>query len=245
MPNRQPAPTHEAEIAHEVSAIVASVTQGDAPLQPATVVELARVAVPGAEHAGLTLLRPERPPSTLASSGPVPRSVDRLQYELDDGPCLDAATGPAVTLSPDVAEDRRWTLFGPRCAAETGVRSVLALRLPVGGADHAALNLYAEDLDAFSPRDVIQGSLLAPLAALVLESHLRRRDVADLRAALETSRTIGMAIGILMTTHRVDRVGAFTLLRQASMDLNAKLRDVAAEVADTGTLPDPRPPRRS
>ena len=82
------------------------------------------------------------------------------------------------------------------------------------------------------------------LAALVIESHVRRADNTNLRAALESSRTIGMAVGILMTTFRADRETAFALLRSTSMTLNATLRDVAGEVADTGALPVPRPSRR-
>ncbi len=88
---------------------------------------------------------------------------------------------------------------------------------------------------------MVRGSALA---ALVIESHVRRADNTNLRAALESSRTIGMAVGILMTTFRADRETAFALLRSTSMTLNATLRDVAGEVADTGALPVPRPSRR-
>jgi hypothetical protein len=38
---------------------------------------------------------------------------------------------------------------------------------------------------------------------------------------------------------------AFTLLRTASKHLHRKLREVAADVVDTGILPDLRPPPRN
>ena len=55
--------------------------------------------------------------------------------------------------------------------------------------------------------------------------------------ALTSSRQISTAVGIIMTTHRVQSEQAFELLRRASMDLNVKLRDVAEEVTLTGELP--------
>ncbi|MGG5258289.1 ANTAR domain-containing protein [Phycicoccus avicenniae] len=229
----------ERALAEHVAGVAAAIlTAEHEPVSPDLVVRLAGIAVPDAGHAGLTLLRGERHPVTVAASGPVPLAVDELQYASREGPCLDAAAGPTVTLSADVGADDRWPDFGPACVRDTGVHSVLALRLPLGGTDHAALNLYAEATDAFSPADVVTGSVLAPLAALVLEAHLRRQDVGNLRAALESSRTIGMAVGILMANHRVGRDEAFSLLREASMALNTKVRDVAAEVTDTGTLPE-------
>jgi AmiR/NasT family two-component response regulator len=46
-----------------------------------------------------------------------------------------------------------------------------------------------------------------------------------------------MAIGVLMGRGNLTRGEAFTLLRSASQHLNRKLRDIAAEVVDTGELP--------
>lgn len=235
----------QSAVAQHVADIAATLTADHQPVSPEAVVGLARIAIPRAGHAGLTLVREQRRPVTVAASGRVPRAVDELQYVRREGPCLDAAIGPSVTLSGDVGRDPRWPVFGPDCVRANGVHSVLALRLPIGGADHAALNLYAEDVDTFSPEDVVAGSVMAPLAALVLEAQLRRQDVHHLRAALESSRVIGMAVGILMSSRRMTREEAFELLRDASMALNAKLRDVAGEVADTGSLPDlpDSPPR--
>lgn len=45
-------------------------------------------------------------------------------------------------------------------------------------------------------------------------------------------------MGILMTRYRVTRDQAFDLLRITSQRSNRKLRDIAAEVGDTGILAD-------
>lgn len=63
-----------------------------------------------------------------------------------------------------------------------------------------------------------------------------QREVANLQIALQTSREIGAAIGILMANHRVSQAQAFDLLRTASQHRHYKLRDLAAEVALTGDL---------
>jgi len=52
-----------------------------------------------------------------------------------------------------------------------------------------------------------------------------------------------MAIGVLMGRGGMTQDEAFALLRRASQHLHRKLREVAAEVVDTGQLPD-RPQRR-
>jgi AmiR/NasT family two-component response regulator len=57
-----------------------------------------------------------------------------------------------------------------------------------------------------------------------------------LRIALQNSRDIGTALGILMNRHKITRDTAFDLLRSASQRSNRKVRDLAHEVIETGTL---------
>jgi signal transduction histidine kinase/DNA-binding response OmpR family regulator len=58
-----------------------------------------------------------------------------------------------------------------------------------------------------------------------------------LRTALDSSRTIGTAIGVLMTTYRLTAPAAFQLLVAASQSTNRKLRDIATDVTTTHQLP--------
>ncbi len=71
---------------------------------------------------------------------------------------------------------------------------------------------------------------------------LQRLDAADteaanLRRALDHSRDIGAAVGVLMALRKVSREEAFDLLRRASQDQNRKLSDLALDVLNTGELP--------
>lgn len=75
----------------------------------------------------------------------------------------------------------------------------------------------------------------------ILET-LERLDAADteaahLRRALDHSRDIGAAIGVLMAMRKVTRDEAFELLRRASQNQNRKLHDLSLEVLSTGELP--------
>lgn len=58
----------------------------------------------------------------------------------------------------------------------------------------------------------------------------------NLQEALQASREIGMAMGILIERHKLTSEQAFDQLRGASSRRNVKLRDVAKEVLYTGEL---------
>jgi AmiR/NasT family two-component response regulator len=65
-----------------------------------------------------------------------------------------------------------------------------------------------------------------------------RAEADHLRRALESSRTIGAAMGIVMATHMVSLEEAFEMLREVSQNHNRKLRDIAVDVVEQGCLPD-------
>lgn len=224
-------------IVEQLHEVVVRLTGSGEPITTEVVVELAALAIPHAHHCGLTLLRPGHQPSTIAASDDLPQEVDELQYRLDEGPCLDAATGPALLQSDDISHDQRWPRFGPRCTQATGVRSMLSLRLPVSGDDFAGINYYSTEVAAFTEVDVLVASVIVPLAALAVEAHLRQYDYQNLKNALASSRHISTAVGIVMATRRVSGEEAFALIRKASMDLNRKVHDVADVVNHTGELP--------
>ena len=202
-------------------------------------VQLAAQLLPHSDHCAITLIRPKGPPRTIAVTDELPEAVDALQYRVREGPCLDAADAAAVVLADDLAADDRWPRFAPMCVDQTGVRSMLSLRLAVRGSDRAGMNFYARRVKAFDELDVRVGSILATFAALAVEVELHDRDTADLEAALRTNRQIGMAIGIVMATEKVTESDAFQLLRTASNHLNRKLVDIAEHVRLTGSLPGP------
>jgi hypothetical protein len=176
--------------------------------------------------------------STAASTDDVALRADALQYEIGSGPCVDAILDDNVYVTEDVAHDERWPQWGRQVSTELGLHSVLAYRLTLlddSGAV-AALNVFSDRPRAFDGRAVGTGLVLATHGSLLVTAQLARDKASNLLRAMESNRDIGVAMGILMHRHRLDREQAFAVLRVASQDSNRKLAEVASEVADTGTL---------
>ncbi len=66
-----------------------------------------------------------------------------------------------------------------------------------------------------------------------------------LERALQSNRTIGMAMGVLMNQYKITQDEAFDLLRMASQHGHRKLVDVAMDVTETGILELPPLPSRA
>lgn len=108
----------------------------------------------------------------------------------------------------------------------------------------SAIDALAAGADDYVVKPFAPAELLARVRVHVELSRLRARalaqaedEVANLRQAVATNREIGAAVGIVMHDRRVTADDAFAVLRKASQDANRKLRDVAAEVVETGRVP--------
>jgi hypothetical protein len=202
----------------------------------ATISTLGLETVDGAEHAGITVLKRGQF-DTRAATSDLPLRVDAIQYQLNSGPCVDAILDESLYRTGDLAVDPRWPDFGARAVAETGVRSMLAFRLFTEEDEvTAALNLYSTQRDAFTEGAAFSGLVLATHGALALTAARRQDRITTLQQAVESNREIGVAIGVLMATHLLTQQQAFDLLRMTSQRKHRKLRDIAALVAETGTL---------
>ncbi|MBW3651647.1 MAG: GAF domain-containing protein, partial [Actinobacteria bacterium] len=118
----------------------------DATLQK--IVSRAVGTINGCESAGISLIE-KRKITTAASSNDTPEQVDAIQYETDQGPCLEAIRDHEVLCTDDLAGDERWPDFASRAANETGVRSMLSFRLFAESDTMGALNLYSKVPGAF------------------------------------------------------------------------------------------------
>ena len=83
-------------------------------------------AVPGAEYAGITLADRHGKLETPAATDPLVHDVDALQYELGQGPCVDAVQGRWQARSDDLRVDVRWPKYGP-VAADLGIMSQMGI----------------------------------------------------------------------------------------------------------------------
>ena len=201
--------------------------------------------VPGCHAASVTVLDENARPSTIAATAEETYELDRRQYELHDGPCLDAARRQQVNRWSLKEAEQRWPDF-TRLADEMGLRSYLSAGLGWAGRPLGALNLSSRHTDGFGQLDEKLMSLFTvPAAAAIVASsrYARARDLAEqLEQALRSRAVIDQAIGIVMAESRCAADEAFAVLARASNNRNMKLRELAAEiVARVGRRPSPRP----
>ncbi|MFE6409786.1 GAF and ANTAR domain-containing protein [Streptomyces sp. NPDC057837] len=169
---------------------------------------------------------------TLAVFGDMVEESDRLQGELGEGPCFDAARrvdGERLFRIADMTVPQpSWPRFS-RAARDLGIGSMTGVLLYTDRQDFGALNLYSRRPGAFGEDIETAGWLLASHAAVALAT---ARTVDQLEHALETRHAIGEAMGILMERHRLGEDEAFGVLRRLSQEHNVKLRDVARRVQE-------------
>ncbi len=206
------------------------------------IVEHAAVIIASAEDAAITVKRGSQRYHTVASTSELPLEVDAIQYRTLEGPCLQALEQHHVFRSDDLGADARWPRFGSEATARTEVVSMMSHRLFLEDSDAiGALNLYSRKPAAFADLESTALDDLATHCAIALTTVAEREQNQHLRAALESNRDIGVAIGILMATKLLTKQQAFDALRITSQHTHRKLHLVALDVAETGELADFKP----
>src|SRR6476661_4612266 len=189
----------------------------------AEVASFAVRAIPGADGAGVTLLRVDRPDNmvaALAASAPFVAEIDEIQYvTLHEGPCITAALERRTVRSGSLGGERMWPRFGPR-VGRLGVHSALSLPLLLPGQVVGAINAYAHAKDVFDEHAAELGELFAaPAAVAVHNAQLLAQAVtltSQLQAALSTRPVIDQAVGLLRGRSGGSTDDAFAQLRAIS-----------------------------
>lgn len=188
------------------------------------IVRAAAETVPGADHAGVTLLRPGGEIVSQAVSHDAINAVDQLQATYREGPCVTALWDEHTVAVEDMAaEASRWPRFAPE-AVKGGIGSMLSFQLFAREDSLGALNLYAGQARGFTADSHTLGGLFAMHAAAALGE---AQHIAQLHHALETRDVIGQAKGVLMERFGIDAEQAFAMLVRSSQQTNMKLVAVA------------------
>lgn len=95
------------------------------------IADLATHLVAGAVTCGITIANAGRI-ITVASSNQLGSLLDEQQYDLDEGPCLEALRTGEVVSAPDLATETRWGGY-PQIAMAHGVSAILSNPLAVRG----------------------------------------------------------------------------------------------------------------
>jgi len=196
------------------------------------VADLAVRCLPSCDAVGVTLVA-DGEATTHAATGGLVYEVDHYQYDIDDGPCLQAVRDGQPYEVEDMALSARWHDFCQH-AAERGIQSSLSLPLVVRGEALGALNLYARHARAFTPADRETALMFAVQAAVVLANAQTFaagvRLAHQLREALDSRAVIDQAIGVVIAQRQCEADEAFERLRERSQHTHRKLRLVAADV---------------
>ncbi|MCV7178949.1 GAF and ANTAR domain-containing protein [Mycolicibacterium sphagni] len=196
-------------------------------------------AIPGADGAGVTLLRVDRVDNmieALAASAPFVAEIDEIQYvALNEGPCITAALERRTVRSGSLGGEKLWPRFGPR-VGRLGVHSALSLPLLLQDQVVGAINVYAHDKDVFDEHAAELGELFAkPAAVAVHNAQILAKATAlaaQLQTALSTRPVIDQAIGLLRGRTGRSAEEAFAQLRSISQTEHRKLGDVAQRIVD-------------
>jgi GAF domain-containing protein len=196
-------------------------------------------AIPGADGAGVTLLRIDRGANVveaLAASHPFVRAIDEIQYvTLNEGPCITAALERRTVRSGSLGGEKMWPRFGPR-VGRLGVHSVLSLPLLLPGQVVGAINVYARSKDVFDDHAAELGELFAAPAAVAVHNAQVLAQALTLTRQLQTALlnrpVIDQAVGLIRGRTGATSEEAFARLRAISQTENTKLLTVAQRMVD-------------
>ncbi|MFI6936951.1 ANTAR domain-containing protein [Streptomyces sp. NPDC050287] len=194
-----------------------------------TAVRLAVTLLPGADHAGISVIERSHHRRTVAWTDEVVRSAEAGHTSGAQAPYWGHLwTAPVVRLEDSEADD------GGALLAELGLRSALSLRLRADRRRLTVLTAYSRKPRAFDEAATRVGRLFTAHVSLALDSATVREQLTE---AMRTRDLIGQATGILMERMDMDAAEAFESLVKASQRENIKLRDLARRIVDAHNAP--------
>jgi hypothetical protein len=189
----------------------------------------------GVDGAAMSLLTATPARETLWATDPTAELLEDLQFTLNEGACMEAATTGRVVAVPDVrdtAQTARWPIFAAAVADQCEARALFALPLRWGALDIGVLDLYRlrpGDLDAAQRRDAVGAAETASLLILG-----QRTDPGGgegwLDHALGGRAEIHQATGMVLVQLGVSPTDAIARLRAYAFVRRMLLIDVAREV---------------
>ena len=190
----------------------------------------AKETVPGIDAVSVTLRHPDGTFETVAATDSLSAECDRLQYELGEGPCVDAAGGKGLVLSVDVGSDPRWRRYGPLAAGRFSVMAQFAYTMFAAQHAFGGLNLYSTSTATLDAEALALAELFATQGAVAMG---HKRTIDQLSEGLETRQVIGQATGLIMERYGLDDSRAFEFLSRMSQGGNIKLRVIADEIVES------------
>ena len=193
--------------------------------------------VTSATGAGIMLMSGDIPRGSVCTTDSVSALVEQLQYDLGEGPCVDAYHQDRPVLEPNLRDpiSPRWPAF-TEPAVEAGVRAIFGFPLRVGAVRLGSLNLYR---DATGPltddqqADALLMSGIVAQALMLLQADAPAGTVsAELEANADFQYVVHQASGMVAAQLDVSVVQALIRLRAHAFGNDRALMEVAHDVVD-------------
>jgi GAF domain-containing protein/ANTAR domain-containing protein len=172
---------------------------------------------------------------TLSATDDTAKLLEELQFTLNEGPCLEAATTGYPVVVPDVqhtTETARWPVFAATVGEQTGVRALFALPLQWGAINLGVLDLYRRQPGALSDEQRRDAFGAADVAALMMLGH--RTDPSGdggwLDGTTVSRAEVHQATGMVLAQLEVTAPVALARMRAYAFIHGRLLIDVARDV---------------
>lgn len=188
-----------------------------------------------ATGAGIMLMSDDVALGSVCTTNEVSALIERLQYDLGEGPCVDAHRLGRPILEPDLADPAapRWTAFATP-ALDAGVRAVFGFPLRVGSVRLGALNLYREQPGSLTDQNHADALVMADVAAeavLLLQANAPPGRLAvELEAGADFGYVVHQAAGMVAAQLEVSVTHALIRLRAYAFGNERPLANVASDV---------------
>jgi len=149
------------------------------------------------DAASITMHGPKKTVYTGAASDDRIVEADQLQYELGQGPCVEAVWTDGVFIVPDLIADGRWPDWAAR-ATKLGISASLSVHL-FADTKLGSLNLYSLAPRDFTDTDIENARVIAAQASVILAYTSTQQ---DLWRNLDSRNLIGQAQEMLMQLDR-------------------------------------------
>lgn len=196
-----------------------------------------------ADAAGLMLGDARHQLRVVAASSEDAQTMELLQLQSDEGPCLEAYQSIAQVRIPDLSEVAdRWPRFVAAVTEAGAFASVHAIPLRLRGDAIGALNLFHRAPGPLPDADLALGQALADVATIGIlsERAIRRGEVVNeqLQAALNSRVIIEQAKGVVAQRLGLGMDAAFNQLRCYARNHNLRLSEVARQTVEGELAPD-------
>ncbi|NYJ74333.1 GAF and ANTAR domain-containing protein [Allobranchiibius huperziae] len=185
---------------------------------------------------GLALMSERGPEGLVAATDGLAKTMEDLQFDLGEGPCVDASAAMRPVLQPDLRKtaSARWPAFGP-AVLEAGIEAIFAFPLQVGAIRLGVLDLYRDvpgPLSSETFRDALSFSDAATRLLLYLQEQMNNQGELhpDLLLAHHNRPEVHQATGMIAVQAAVGLAEALLVLRARAYSDGRSIVDVARDV---------------